>query len=176
MGEKLAGIGVIALSLALVCFILWPVVFAAPSVDGHGKATCLTTLKQLALSGIMYAGDYDDRLPLRDEWMDAFRPYHKNILIEHCPGVQSSNADPNKPPYGYAFDSRLSLQVLAKVNEPRAQTFLYDSINLARNASDPLLSLPDPLREHPAKGGSTKRYNSMAYLDGHVTELSAEEP
>lgn len=120
----------------------------------------------------MYAGDYDDRLPLRDTWMDAFRPYHKNIGIEHCPGLLSSIADLNKPPYGYAFDSRLSLQFIGKIKEPRGQTFLYDSINLARNTSDPFVSLPDPPREHPATGRSTRRYNSIAYLDGHVEERS----
>ena len=146
-------IGVLVLLLGA---IFWPV----HTVDRVSrKGTCLSNVKQLGLATMIYAGDADERYPLRDAWMDALVPYTKNESIYHCPVVP-------KGTYGYALDSRRS--GAKPPPDPARAPLIFESANPIRNASDPLLSLPNPGR-HPgrAEGGDMGR-NSVAYADGHA--------
>ncbi|MBC8064002.1 MAG: hypothetical protein H7Y17_04175 [Chlorobia bacterium] len=119
---------------------------------------CLSNSKQIALSLIIYAADYDERLPDRDAWMDLATPYTKNQEIFVDPEIRV------KGQHGYAFDSRLSRKKTDQFQSPATQSMIYDSINLARNASDPFASLPNP--------GRHKGRNSIGYLDGHVKRVA----
>jgi hypothetical protein len=101
--------------------------------------------------------------------MDALSPYLKNDDVKHCPAVQvESKKDPTL--FGYAFNSKLSGVDSSKVINPTEVPLLYDSINLARNASDPVISLPDPPRMH-----GQNRSNIMAYADSHAKRLRVKE-
>ncbi len=173
--EKVKISGLTALEIIVIVFILivlaavlYPAFTGGRPYGGGLRTRCLSQVKQLALANLMYATDYDDRMPYRDRWMDDIYPYHKNMGIEHCPGLQDGRS-PNPNLYGYAFDSRLSLFDSKKIADPARHPLVYDSINLARNASDPFLSLPKPPRMHGDRPG-----NPLAYLDGHARVLNVK--
>lgn len=158
--QTLAIVGIVI----VVGIVFYPI-FASPK-SFHGRDICSSNVKQLALASLMYASDYDDRLMERDSWMDLIIPYHKNKGIEHCPGIEWQ-FERNKSLHGYAFYSKLSAQKLDDKN-PNIP-LLYDSMNLARNASDPFNSLPSPPRVHrEGRPGA----NHVAYVDGHARALT----
>ena len=151
----------IVLILLFIGAMLWPV---TTDHQGGMSVRCLSSLKQLGTASAMYMADYDERLMDRDSWMDAIVPYHKNKDLEHCPAVQEQEKNPSL--HGYAFNSKLSLADATKFKDPTKVEMLYESVNLGRNASDPVTSLPNPPRLH-----NNKRRNAMAYLDSHVRVL-----
>src|SRR5947209_7161741 len=57
--------------------------------------TCQSNLKQLALATLMYAQDYDDRLPVRRNWSDGIYPYLKNRSVYVCPSASDGAPAPN---------------------------------------------------------------------------------
>lgn len=126
------------------------------------RIACISNLKRLGMASLLYAEDWDGRLPQRDTWMDAIRDYHKSGAPERCNEVEFAFPD-RKDVYGYAFNSRLSGGKTSDFEPETQQTkpMLYDSSNLARNASDPFSSLPDP----PRHGGEM---NMVCFFDGHV--------
>lgn len=121
------------------------------------KAGCLSNVKLNGLSLIMYSYDWDDRWPNRDVWMDVIEPYSKNREVLHDPALK----DQGKLVYGYAYNRDLSEQKVAA--KPEKVPLVFDSVNLARNASGTLDSLPDPARHE----GS----NHVCYADGSVREI-----
>ncbi len=116
---------------------------------------CLSNVKQLAIGLVMYESD-EDRLPFRDGWMDGIVPYEKMEGLFHCPDVA-------KGFYGYSFNGKLDRMPLAKFPSPETMPMVYDSVNLARNASDLYTSLP-PLGRHTST-------NSVGFGDGHAKAL-----
>lgn len=90
--------------------------------------------------------------------MDQVGVYAKNPWIFRCPTVAPSEEGVR---YGYAFNSDLSMQTIPAA-APQVP-FIYDSINEARNASDPFTSLPNPGRH----GGT----DTVAYADAHAKIL-----
>lgn len=149
--------------LAVVGFVgavLFPV-YACACKRATPATACLSNVKQLATALIIYTSDYDDRLPNRDRWMDAISHITKNPRVFIDPEIKTEEQ------YGYAFDSHLSNRNVNSFKKPEQHSMLYDSINLARNASDPFNSLPNP--------GRHKGKNSIAYLDGHAKRIAWPE-
>lgn len=145
---------VLSLAAVAVVVVLWPIVQSSRPMP-HGTS-CLSNVKQLTLAMLFYCEDW--HLPARDLWMDAIGPYHRNRQLEHCTEVR----EPSQ--YGYAFSSLLERRELSKVENPSEQPMIYDSLNLARNASDPVVSLPKPGR-HEGK-------NNIGYADGRASRRS----
>ena len=124
---------------------------------GGGPSThraCISNLKQIALSLTMYTVENDDRFPGRDTWMDATSGYIKNDAVLHCPDVM----DEASTMYGYAFNGKLSFAPIPKSGADQVP-LVFDSVNLGRNASGGLDSMPNP----PRLGGG-----NIGYADGHV--------
>ena len=143
---------------AFVVAILWPVHSGG---DRSPDTACLSNVKQCATGHLIYASDYDDLLPNRDRWMDDLVPYTKNPDIFKCTVV----IDKKKPDlYGYCFNGALSEVKVPELAE--TVPLVFDSINLARNASGSLDSLPKPGRH-----GKDRPGNSIAYADGHVKRV-----
>lgn len=159
---------VIALgALAIVTVVVYPMFARSTPVDGH-PSSCISQVKQLALAALMYAGDWDDHLMDRDLWMDQIEPFHKYKSLEHCPAlITHEGRKLGQQVYGYAFHSRLHLADALKVEKPESMPLIYDSINLAKNASDRYISLPVP--------GRHKGRNMVGYLDGHVKSTLTED-
>jgi hypothetical protein len=139
--------------LAIMGALLFPVF--AQARERARQAICLSNVKQLSLAMQMYAQDYDDRLPQRANWMDSLELYVKNEAVLHCPSVRQDSPTS----YGYAFNSALGGKKRSKLPGLATTPALYDSSNLARNASDPVTSLPNPPRHLG---------NVIGYADGHV--------
>lgn len=155
---------IVAAIVIVLVIVLIPVV-----ANDHGSrmsTRCLSNVKQCVTALAIYVGDFNDRLPLRDEWMDSILPYTRNERSLHCPAVQEAN-ELNQHLYGYSFDSRLSGADVSKVGNPVQTVLVFESVNLARNASDPFISQPDPPRKHGNKSG-----NMIGYLDGHAERTS----
>lgn len=138
--------------------ILFPV-YACACTKASPRRACLSQVKQLATALIIYTSDYDERLPNRDSWIDATHDYIKDARLYVDPEIKA------KGQHGYSFDSRLSNRDQSLVKQPDQHPLVYDSINLARNASDPFNSLPNP--------GRHEGRNSIGYLDGHVKSAPA---
>ncbi|MBI5706572.1 MAG: hypothetical protein HZC36_06245, partial [Armatimonadetes bacterium] len=119
---------------------------------------------------MLYEKDFDDRLMDRDSWMDQLAPYVKNEPSNHCTVVAKENEE-NPSLYGFSFNSRLHQIDTNKITDPEARPMLYDSNNLARNASDPFNSLPDPGRH----GTKELPKNVVAFADAHAIALSKEK-
>jgi prepilin-type processing-associated H-X9-DG protein len=146
----------LALSLFAVSFLCLPYGFGSPK---RKISRCLSNVKQQAVGILIYEGDFDDRYPRGDRWMDATKEYLKAEDARHCPLVPKGS-------YGYAFNSSLSLAKTPK--DPEKVAIVYDSSNPIRNASDPVTSLPNPGR-HDGK-------DHIAYADGHAKAVKVGKP
>lgn len=142
------------LSIPILAAILFPVF--AQARESARAISCLSNIKQQGTSLRMYLQDYDDKYPQADQWMDLTQPYYKNDIILHCPSV----SQPGTQSYGYAFNKALSRTSDEKIKSPQTTVMLYDSTNLARNATDSVTSAPNPARH--------RRGNNVGYADGHA--------
>ncbi|MGD9495617.1 MAG: hypothetical protein AB7Y46_04835 [Armatimonadota bacterium] len=124
--------------------------------DDAAREACASNLKQLGLAMLMYAQDYDERLPIADRWCGATYPYIRNREIHHCPADDAA--------FSYAFNYKLSRQPLTAVRQPAHAIALYESEIGKGDAFDwpdfPGASVPDPAR-HPEG-------NNYGFVDGHV--------
>ncbi len=158
------GLGCVGLPaiVAILAAILFPV-FA----QARGKAretSCMSNMKMLGLSNLMYAQDYDEVMPKATQWMTDTKPYAANDHSYRCPVVVTS--DPQS--YGYAFNSNLSQLPLSKVVSPQATCVLFESSNTTADSNDPMTSLVTPYR-HNGK-------NVFTYVDGHVKSIREGDP
>lgn len=149
--------------LGLVLAAIFFPVYACACGEAAPTVICVSNVKQLTLGHLMYAADWNDHLPPSTAWMDATRPYIRSDVIFHHP-----KTDPplglSKDGYGYSFNSDLAWQNTEKIAKPDRTPILFDSVNYARNAADPLLSLPMP--------GRHKGRNVMGFVDGHAKPIA----
>src|SRR5437870_12871158 len=99
-GFTLIELLVVIAIIAILAAILFPVF--AQARNAARKATCISNLKQLALSQLMYIQDYDENFSCWDGgvnptsnawnlpegtgwWMNQTIPYIKNFGIHTCP-------------------------------------------------------------------------------------------
>jgi len=141
--------------------VLAPVFQRARETDGG--PTCRSKLSQLALAMIMYAQDYDDRLPNSATWMDDVSPYIKYQDLFHCPQDERHK-------YSYAMNSRLSGAKMTGIPERVLNNviMLYESDSGRRNANGRLriTDLADPKRHD---GGLF-----FAFAAGHARGFTAD--
>ncbi len=148
---------VVGLALVVAAWIFMPIYAGQRPVAV--QARCLSNLKQLATGFTIYSADYDDKFPNRDVWTGIIQLYTKNLEIYKCPAFEEAK-DPQV--YGYCFNRRLSNAALPP--NPEKVELVFDSINLAKNASGTQESLPRPGR-HNGK-------NVIAYADGHAKAVA----
>lgn len=81
--ELLVVIGIIG----ILASIMLPALARAKAKANATK--CLNNIRQINLSGTMYAGDNDDEYPRRrhltNAWMFAMQPYYKDMNLLKCP-------------------------------------------------------------------------------------------
>jgi prepilin-type processing-associated H-X9-DG protein len=141
--------------------LLYPVWAGSPR-SPHRKKQCLSQVKQNVSALLLYAEEYDDRLPHRDLWMDAIGIYTAREPFR-CPQRPGIAGVPVETIYGYAFYAPISQASLSEMETPERIPLVFDSLHLARNASGTLDSLPSPGRH----GGN----NAIGYVDGHARYL-----
>lgn len=128
------------------------VMFPLRASLGHRyKAICASHLKRMQEALTLYTQDYEGTLPVASFWMDKAKPYVSEPKIFGCPALK-------KESYGYAMNVNLSGKRLQDF-PGQPVPMIYDSVNLARNATDPFTSLPDPPRHFG---------NNVCYPDGSV--------
>jgi hypothetical protein len=126
---------------------------------------CRSNLYRLGNAVLLYAHDYDERLPPTVRWMDASKPYWKAVEFTRCPAVPGDGNG-----YGYAMNARLDKRTIASIAQPDATPLLFDSLDLSRNADDPFKSLPSPGRHtwREKRGTPLVSGNLVAYVSGRV--------
>jgi hypothetical protein len=148
---------------AVGTFCVIVVLFLASVPVGSSKeqakrSSCLSNVKMQAAALQIYAADYDERLPNRDSWMDAITPYGKFKTYPVCYEVSKLK----HPQYiGYCFNRQLSNSEFPA--DLQTTPLVFESTNMARNASGGLESLPVPGRHF----GS----NNVAYADGYAKSV-----
>ena len=156
-----------AVSIAIIVFVAIatiPLFFrpAKAKMDWYVLG-CRSNLKQLCIETEIYAGDNNDVLLSSNNWMDALEPMTKNPAILRCWAVGTAKSGMDE--YGYAFNRALSVRHRASIESPSLVPIIYDSLNLKRNASDLVTSLPQTARHG--------KVNNIVYADGHVNSIPA---
>ncbi len=160
-GLAIAGIvvsGILLLIAPIGAAMLLPALARAKSQAQ--TVQCMNHVKQLALSGIMYANDHNDRLPDADRWCDLVQTYlgtaSTSVLL--CPvGKQSDRCH-------YAFNAKLSSVELKNIGSP-AQTVLFVEAEGGWNVSGGPELLAKPSRHHGSR--------VVGFVDGHVEVVTA---
>jgi hypothetical protein len=149
---------VMLMSAILVLFLLFvyilPIITFNTDYYLSTEHRCTTQLRRLFIAFSAYSMDYDGYLPRASYWMDQAQSYTLDNGY-HCPAVSGENN------YGYAMNVQLSGKSLHRFSD-QTMPMLYDSANLARNATDFFTSLPNPPRH---------RVNVVCYADGSVKKL-----
>ena len=129
------------------------------TMSGGGEA-CLSNQKQLALSLLMYAQDYDGRFPLANSWTGESLPYNKNTTIYHCPREQVTGVP------SYAMNRHLPRVLADSIDKPATTVMLID----AAPGANRLVGGED----YPF----TDRHDTFliaAFADGHAKRRSMED-
>lgn len=70
-----------AAALSLVGLVFYIILHEPIPCCGWGRPSCLGNMRQLGLAAMLYARDYDDRLPLAN-WRDPLVPYLERLRQE----------------------------------------------------------------------------------------------
>jgi prepilin-type N-terminal cleavage/methylation domain-containing protein/prepilin-type processing-associated H-X9-DG protein len=182
--------------IAVLAAILFPV-FAQARAKAR-QITCASNLRNLGTAVLMYAQDYDERLPLAAyatsdgdffTWHDLTDPYAKNKDIWHCPSSAVKNADAGgriTTHFGYnaryltdfALDfsnagshSAVSLAAIAQPSETLLLTDAKSSIAGSWCGDDGKFLLPPGEKNAHCWGRPNPVHNEGANVlwgDGHV--------
>jgi len=173
-GFTLIELLVVIAIIAILAAILFPVF--ARAREKARQASCQSNLKQLMLAGLMYAQDYDERLPSQTMhptstegypmWYDLFGPYTKNEQMRRCPSASGTAMG-----YGWHVQIPRNGCPLGSIGKP-AETILCADNNSARG----FLRAGIGTCGHGdcVNGQFNARHNDVgnaAFADGHVKAL-----
>jgi prepilin-type processing-associated H-X9-DG protein len=147
------------ISVPILAALLFPVFGQAR--ERAREASCLSNIRQQGVGVLMYAQDYDEKYPPATAWMDVTSTYMRDATVRSCPSVPGASTTT----FGYAYNSKLSRIEESKIRDPKTTPMIYDSSNLAKNASDAVTSLPSPARH--------LKNNNMGYADGHAKRIAS---
>ena len=127
-GFTLIELLVVIAIIAILAAILFPVF--ARAREKARQTSCLSNLKQLALGGLMYAQDYDERWHLyrtyvtgSDMWPYNIEPYLKNTQILRCPSRATQTWG-----YGVNYNHGCN-QLIAEMPQPAEMLAYCDNQN-----------------------------------------------
>ncbi len=150
--------------------------YAEAARETARRATCVSDMRQLAHALLVYASDYDDRLPplasgRRDEWVTEARQFISSASMVWCPD--------DKHYQEYAANrqraaARLRLPYEDYLRAPRSQVGRVSSYLMnPKLAGVKLGDLRDPAHDILLEeaGEFHKGYRIVAYADGHAKIL-----
>jgi len=128
-GFTLIELLVVIAIIAILAAILFPVF--ARAREKARQTACLSNVKQIGLGLLMYAQDYDEKMPFHCGgwgwvicWAEAIAPYTKNAQIQRCPSFDGTDTTD----YGYNWMG-VELTSLAKFPNPAKMIMAGDSAN-----------------------------------------------
>jgi prepilin-type N-terminal cleavage/methylation domain-containing protein/prepilin-type processing-associated H-X9-DG protein len=182
--------------IAILAAILFPAFSQAR--EKARQTSCASNLRNLGAAMLMYAGDYDEQLPLAAyalpnfsfaTWQDLVDTYLRNKGIWHCPSSQVSKLDAagkRKSHFGYNVLYLTNIRLdfsnanghsavsLAAVGTPAETVFLADakaSINPSWCGDDGKYLLPPSAADAHCWGRPNFLHtegSNVFWLDGHV--------
>lgn len=151
---------------AILAALLIPVFMRAR--ENSGRKNCQSNLKQIGLSFLQYAHDYNDKSPLvttNQGWVGALEPYHLTNKIFQCPSEKSRGKENLTD---YWFNRRLAGVELKKVANV-SMTFLSGE---GEPSDDPNISIQILPPRWIEKDDSPARRHldgaNYGFVDGHV--------
>ena len=139
-GFTLIELLVVIAIIAILAAILFPVF--ARAREKARQTSCLSNMKQISLSMLMYIQDYDERLPAtgwagtetvtwpdgtvekgRNTWFLRIYPYVKNVQVFNCPSATVEWGGQNTSAIQTGMNAHMANVKLATVTYP-AQTLL----------------------------------------------------
>jgi len=120
----------------------------------------LRRLRSISTAADLYMGDYDDVVPAANLWMDGMEPYTTDPNIFVSPAVDPAD-------YGFALNSAAAGRSRSSLDEQATQ-LIFDSTVLARNATAPVSTQPNPGRYNGSNG--------ILYLDGFIPGYNDTTP
>ncbi|MBC7287953.1 MAG: DUF1559 domain-containing protein [Armatimonadetes bacterium] len=192
-GFTLIELLVVIAIIAILAAILFPVF--ARAREKARQASCESNLKQISLAILMYAQDYDERLPdhcgqkTANCWAVSIYPYVKNAQLFACPSYGASNTmgiwrdyangpshSFNPPiPRSYGWNLMIDCRKIAQIDRPAQVVMVADSDG--RGWIAPMHSCIGFTDLGATAGCATKyagmqdRHNEgmvLGFLDGHV--------
>ncbi len=115
--------------------------------------SCINHLKQISNATLMYADDYDDKLPPAVKWSELLYPYTKSKRVFRCPEAPVPKLN------SYALNSKVAGLKLTYIKSPDEVVIWFDSNPGSNLAGGPEL-LP-PLPRHT-------NGDNICFADGHV--------
>ena len=181
-GFTLIELLVVIAIIAILAAILFPVF--ARAREKARQTSCLSNVKQIMLGVLMYAGDYDERLPMASNWLisggsmrwyQAIEPYVKNANVFDCPSCPS---DSPYHSYGWNYQefgeghtggnlSKYPATKLAAIESP-ATTILIGDSSWSGGSNGTYLFRRHEVRSSTVHNGG----GNMALLDGHAKWFS----
>lgn len=146
--------------VTLVAILLAPV-FREAQQMAKVRNLAIDRMHGAATGTLMYAADYDDRLPEAHTWMDRTAAYMTAADV-HSPGLPGATV--GSLIYGTSFRKSLGGRDVSTIVEGYRVALVFDSRLTVRNAASELDTLPDPPRYQVRNG----RANAVASADGHA--------
>jgi prepilin-type N-terminal cleavage/methylation domain-containing protein len=198
-GFTLIELLVVIAIIAILASMLYPVL--AYAREKGRCATCQSNLKQIQLAFMLYAGEWDDTLPItadfcsgkQPQMKDILRPYLKSDAIFVCPsdaGTPDMRGRPTADVCGSSYcwhdNNSAVCYPHATITEPRTMTwdsFLGSPLSESRDPSRDWLtqelqvSHSGTYRFGPSWGENRGKatWQNVAFVDGHVRLLTADQ-
>jgi prepilin-type processing-associated H-X9-DG protein len=125
----------------------------ARSRDYQYPSGCLNHLKQISNATLMYADDYDDKLPPAANWSQLLYPYTKSRTVFRCPEAPVPKLN------SYALNSKVERIKLKQIKSPGEVVMWFES-NPGHDLAGGSELIP-PLPRH-------KNGDNFCFADGHV--------
>ena len=148
----------VALVIGVLGYLTWAVSRTRES------PACQSQLKRVGLGMFQYMRDYDEKMPLKEQWPKILNPYVKSMALFDCPNPTAS----------YAMHKRLGGIKMLQVKEPAVLPLVFDS-NLNR------LGAWDNGQSWPATGLHRSTLHgppgaNTLFFDGHVKWTERRPP
>jgi prepilin-type N-terminal cleavage/methylation domain-containing protein/prepilin-type processing-associated H-X9-DG protein len=184
-GFTLIELLVVIAIIAVLAGILFPVF--ARAREKARQTACNSNERQIGLALTMYAGDYDDLLPVYIfratpfyEWPDAVQPYLRNVQVLVCPTSEPGGFPDPRPRCDWSYGLNLYLiwapgsptpdplpTALGAVPEPTRT--LLGTDGLGASGLWPFWFKADPsVRGHHDVSARHNGGPNCLYVDGHV--------
>lgn len=154
----------VLISVGVMAAVMFPVFSQAK--HAAKKTATLTNAKQHALGLLMYAADYDDRMPSK-HWCDLSMPYTKNEML-YSSLILSEGGSVR---YDFAFGGTLQGETLMAVDDV-ANTFMtFESKNNSKNQVGGIELVPLPGRYRTPEGTAS----CASFTDGSARFVTDQE-